>query len=147
MNAEFKRRLGRLKFFVLTLFCVLTRNCAVDKLVGVTRTVTTSRREVMNVYRIQPQNAELHGIETETSNGEAAGGVHVFESIAEIYGCREWCNETKVEVVTIECEKSDLRRNGDYEGALLLCGRGLIVSRKKFKDTRAVAAWAEKAGR
>lgn len=97
----------------------------------------------MIVYRIQPQGAELHGIETETSNGEPAGGVHVFESLPEVYACREWLNEKKVELVEIECEASDLRRNADYEGALLLKGRGKIVNRRKFKDTRAVAAWVE----
>jgi hypothetical protein len=95
-----------------------------------------------HVYRIQPQGAELHGIETETSNGELAGGVHVFESIAEIQACREWLTEKKVELVTIACQESDLRQNGDYEGTLLLKGRGEIVKRQKFADTRKVAQWA-----
>jgi hypothetical protein len=86
----------------------------------------------------------LHGIETTTSNDEPAGGVHVFESLPEVYGCREWCNEDRVELATIECEPRDLQHNGDYEGALLLKGRGKIVRRKKFVDVRAIAAWIEK---
>ena len=98
----------------------------------------------MEVFRIQPQNADLHGIKTETSNGDSAGGVHVFETISEVYACREWLNEKNVELVTIECEPNDLRENCDYEGALLLKGRGKITSRKKFKDTKAISAWAEK---
>lgn len=101
---------------------------------------------MVTVYRIQPQGADLHGIETETSNGEMAGGVHVFESIPEIAGCSEWMTQRKVEIATIECEARDLKRNGDYEGALLVAGRGKIVARKKFSDTRKVAEWAMKNG-
>lgn len=97
----------------------------------------------MHVYRIQPINAELHAIQTTTSNDELAGGVHVFESIPELYGCREWRNEAGVEVVTIECEKKDLKRNGDYEGATLKAGRGSIVSRRQFDDVQAIVAWIE----
>lgn len=95
-----------------------------------------------HVYRIQPQDSELHGIETTTSNDEPAGGVHVFESIAEIQGCREWLTEKTVELVTIACVERDIRRNGDYEGATLISGRGEIVKRQKFADTRKVAEWA-----
>ena len=95
------------------------------------------------VYRIQPQGAELHGIETETSNGDPAGGAHVFESLPEVYGCRSWCTESNVELATIECGPRDLRRNGDYEGALLLKGRGRIVTRQPFTDTRALADWIQ----
>lgn len=97
---------------------------------------------VYHVYRIQPQGAELHGIETETSNGNPAGGVHVFESIAELQACREWLEEARVELVTIACRESDLRANGDYEGVTLRRGRGEIVKRQRFASTREVAEWA-----
>ncbi len=97
---------------------------------------------IYNVYRIQPQGAELHGIETTTSNDEPAGGVHVFESLAEVQACRQWMPEKRVELVTIACEARDLRRNGDYEGALLIAGRGEIVRRQEFADTMEVARWA-----
>ena len=91
----------------------------------------------MIVYRIQPQNADLHGIETVTSNDELAGGVHVFGSIPEVYGCREWFNEAGVELVEIECQK------GDYEGVTLRKGRGSIVKRTAFADIAAIVAWCE----
>lgn len=97
----------------------------------------------MIVYRIQPQGADLHGVDTETSNGESAGGVHVFGSVSEIAACYGWITELNVEVATIECNEDDVSANGDYEGDLLLSGRGRIIERKPFADTRAVAAWAE----
>lgn len=97
----------------------------------------------MIVYRIQPQGAELHGVETETSNGDLAGGVHVFESLPEVYACREWLNEKSVELVEVDCDEYDLSPNGDYEGALLAKGCGTIVSRRAFEDTRAVSQWVE----
>lgn len=99
----------------------------------------------MLVYRIQPQGADLHGIETETSNGESAGGVHVFTSIPEIIACDGWMLERSVELVTVDCEPRDIRSNDDYEGDLLIAGRGTIISRKKFRDTMAVSKWAAKA--
>lgn len=40
----------------------------------------------MLVYRIQPQNAELHGVRTETSADELADGVHVFDTISAVAG-------------------------------------------------------------
>lgn len=97
----------------------------------------------MIVYRIQPQDAELHGIETETSNEELAGGVHVFESIPEVYGCREWHNDENVELVEIECERKDLKANGDYEGVTLRKGCGKITKTTKFRDITAIVAWCE----
>lgn len=95
------------------------------------------------VYRIQPIGAKLHGIETTTSNDEAAGGVHVFGSLAEVYACREWCEQSDVELATIECEARDLRANGDYEGETLRKGRGRITARQTFATTRAIADWVE----
>lgn len=92
----------------------------------------------MNVYRIQPIGSELHGIETTTSNDELAGGVHVFESVAEIYGCREWRNATNVELVTISCERRELKANGDYEGVTLKKGKGQIIDRKAFSDLQSI---------
>lgn len=97
----------------------------------------------MQVFRIQPQGADLHGVETETSNGEPAGGVHVFSTLAEVAGCFSWLNEKKVELATIECATKDLRANGDFEGDLLIKGRGKIVFRMNFDDVMAVARYAE----
>lgn len=97
----------------------------------------------MLVYRIQPQGADLHGIETETSNGESAGGVHVFESLSEVSACRFWVNESGVELAEIECSEKDIRENSDYEGSLLLKGRGKIIKRTPFEDTMAIAEFAD----
>jgi hypothetical protein len=97
----------------------------------------------VTVYRIQPQGADLHGVETETSNGKDAGGVHVFETIPEVYACREWRNERGVELAEIECDADDLCDNGDYEGALLPKGRGRIVRRRRFADVRQISQWVE----
>lgn len=102
-----------------------------------------TENETVTVYRIQPQGAELHGIETESSNGDPAGGVHVFESIAEVVAARGWMREDNVELAEIEVSASDLRRNGDYEGATLKAGRGTIVRTRRFRDTDRVARWAE----
>lgn len=101
----------------------------------------------MNVYRIQPQGAELHGIETESSDGTPAGGVHVFRTLPEVVACGGWYPEDNVELVTIECEPADLRSNGDYEGDLLRKGRGRIVHRQPFASTSEVSKWAEAACR
>lgn len=95
----------------------------------------------IEVFRVQPRNAELHGIETETSNGEPAGGVHVFESLPEVQACGQWMDEPRVELATIRCEDSDVRRNGDFEGALLLAGRGEIVHRRPFAWISELAEW------
>lgn len=101
--------------------------------------------EKVNVYRIQPRDAELHGVQTETSNGELAEGVHVFETLPELASALAgWCSgEELVELAVIECEGKDVRENGDYEGSLLLKGRGRIVERKPFEDLRGVKEWAE----
>lgn len=98
----------------------------------------------MRVYRIQPQGSELHGIETEASDGSLAGGIHVFGSLPEVYGCIEWLKQPRVELLTIECEPRDLKPNGDYEGETLKTGRGEVVERQLFDDTRAVAEWVRK---
>ena len=95
------------------------------------------------VYRIQPRGAELHGVETESSDGTPAGGVHVFGSLGEVAACREWLTEAGVELAEIECDARDLRPNGDYEGITLRAGRGRIVRRRLFRDTRRVSRWAE----
>ncbi len=99
----------------------------------------------MHVYRIQPINAELHAIQTTTSNDELAGGVHVFPTLEEVYGCREWCEEFLEgrELVTIECDKRDLKPNGDYEGVTLKAGRGEIVARREVGDAEEFIRWIE----
>lgn len=97
----------------------------------------------MKVYRIQPVGAALHGVRTETSNGELANGVHVFTSLGQVAACRHWLKQRRVELVEIECLQSDLSDNGDSEGDLLRRGRGKIVSRRRFADTTAVAVWVE----
>lgn len=56
---------------------------------------------------------------------------------------REWCTERRVELVKIECTASDLQPNGDYEGDLLRSGRGKIVARKPFADTKKISAWVD----
>lgn len=96
----------------------------------------------MTVYRIQPQGAVLHGIETEASDGSMAGGVHVFGSLGELVACGEWYPESRVELVEIECQARDLRQHGDYEGVTLVAGRGQITRRRTFRDTRRVSRWA-----
>lgn len=95
------------------------------------------------VYRVQPIGADLHGVETETSNGNPAGGVHVFASIGELVACEGWLTRYGIELAEIECERSDLRPTGDYEGDTLKKGRGRIVRRRSFRDSRRVAQWAE----
>lgn len=102
-----------------------------------------TRARAVTVYRIQPQGAKLHGIETRDSNDALCGGVHVFESLGEVYTCFEWRDEPKVELVTIACQPEDVRPNGDCQGALLLRGRGRIVTRRKFRSVRAVADWVK----
>lgn len=87
------------------------------------------------VYRVQPIDAVLHGVQTETSNGQQAGGVHVFESIDQLaHAILHWAPVVDIEIATIECLKSDLRDNHDYEGWLLPVGRGRIVARQPFAD-------------
>lgn len=100
----------------------------------------------MVVYRIQPQNAELHGVETETSNGNLAGGVHVFRTLEETHAAITggWRPMTGIELVSISCEKRDVRSNGDYEGDLLLAGRGQITERKAFGDLKEVKEHLER---
>ena len=95
----------------------------------------------MNVYRVQPQGLGLDH-RSETSNGNLAAGVHVFGSLEQLtVGVLGWCRtqigETP-EIVTIECEASDLRENGDYEGDLLVSGRGAIVHRQPFADSESL---------
>ena len=97
----------------------------------------------MIVYRIQPIGAELHGIRTTTSNEDLANGVHVFDTLSSVAACRGWCTEKDVELVTIECDARDLLDNEDYEGSLLIRGRGVIVNRMEFADTREVADYAD----
>lgn len=97
----------------------------------------------MLVYRVQPQNADLHGIETIDSNEEFAGGVHVCESIQELRLLNEGPNERNVEIVTVECEKRDLKPNGDYQGVTLKAGRGRIVSRQAFDSINDVIEWID----
>ena len=87
----------------------------------------------MHAYRFQPVDADLHGIQTETSEGELAGGVHVFASLEEAKSIFGWLLTTEpVELATIECDESDLRDSGDVDGYTLRAGRGRIVSRKVF---------------
>jgi hypothetical protein len=86
-----------------------------------------------NAYRFQPIGADLHAIETETSEGNAAGGVHVFDSLQACHGISGWrLTDEPVELVTIECEPRDLRDSEDYEGSTLRAGRGQIVTRHVF---------------
>jgi hypothetical protein len=108
-----------------------------------TQTTNDGDETMTTAYRIQPQGASLHGIETEASDGSPAGGVHVFRSLPEVAACREWLTEEGVELATIECGAADLREHGDYEGATLLAGRGRIVERRPFADTQAVAEWVQ----
>lgn len=95
------------------------------------------------VYRIQPVGGDLHGIQTETSDGSVANGVHVFETLAECWAVREWFLRGPVELATVRCETTDVSANGDYEGALLLAGRGEITNRRRFESTRELAKWVE----
>jgi hypothetical protein len=97
----------------------------------------------VTVYRVQPPGVELHAIETETSAGNPAGGVHVFTEIGQVEAAIGWITRLDVELAEIECERRDLRPNGDYEGDLLIAGRGRIVRRHRFRDTGRVARWAE----
>lgn len=57
---------------------------------------------------------------------------------------REWCEEREIELATIECDARDVRANGDYEGELLLAGRGRIVARRVFGSTSQLVKWVEK---
>lgn len=104
---------------------------------------STKMSKPIRVYRIHPHGAKLHGVETETSNGEPAGGVHVFESLPEVVAAGGWLNDPNVELAEVECDPRDVVPNEDYEGALLRKGRGRIVKRKKFRDTYSLAKWAE----
>ncbi len=88
------------------------------------------------VYRIQPAGAELHGVQTETSNGTLANGVHVFETWAELAAAVSgWgYGPGAVEIAAVRCNAGDVIPNGDFEGSLLRRGRGVIVSRKRFQS-------------
>lgn len=99
----------------------------------------------MNVYRFQPIGADLHGIQTETSNGDLAGGVHVFASIEEAKSIFGWLlTSTPVELATIECDETDLRDSGDVDGYTLRTGRGRVIARKVFRGgLRAALRWLQ----
>jgi len=96
-------------------------------------------------YRIQPIGADLHAVETLTSNDKPANGVHVFGSRGEVALCQFWCApeyRNGCELVTIECEKSDLRDSGDAEGYTLKTGRGRIARRDRFNSLSEIVAWS-----
>lgn len=96
------------------------------------------------VYRLQP--ADL-GIDhrSETSNGELDRGPHVFGSLAEArVGACGWCRQRGTwELLTIEVAESDVRDNHDYEGFVLVGGRGRIVSRHRLGRWSSVMHWAK----
>lgn len=96
----------------------------------------------MIVYRVQPEGADLHAVETETSNGNPAGGVHVFAEFGNLTATLGWLKRTGIELAEIECERRDLRDSGDYEGHTLVAGRGRIVRRRHFRDSDRVGRWA-----
>jgi hypothetical protein len=97
------------------------------------------------VYRIQPAGLELGDHCSETSNGNPDRGVHVCQTIEQIQAAvRGWCkwSGSRPELVEIECDAGDVRDNGDYEGWVLIGNRGTIVSRKSFRDGKAMARWS-----
>jgi len=93
----------------------------------------------MKVYRVQPVGLDLGQHRSETSNGNLASGVHVFSSIEELQsGVNGWCEQDCVpEICVIDCEPTDVRENGDYEGSELVANRGKIVGRVAF------ASWGD----
>jgi len=98
-------------------------------------------RKPDTVYRIQPQGANLHGQQSETSNGEVIGGVFVFDNLNELAAI-DWMNEPDVELVEIRIEPGDTFRTFDQEGTGLRQGRGQVVGRIRFDDVRAAREWA-----
>jgi len=93
----------------------------------------------MNVYRVQPAGMDLGQHRSETSNGNLAIGVHVFSSLEELQcGVNGWCEQDYVpEICVIDCEPISVRKNGDYEGSVLVANGGKIVGRVAF------ASWDE----
>lgn len=96
-------------------------------------------------YRVQPKGKELADHRSETSNGEADRGCHVFGSVSEMCGgLLGWTKQTwKPEIVTIECDEKALADNGDYEGYVLIGNRGTIVARKSFASWGKLIEWAK----
>lgn len=92
-------------------------------------------------YRVQPAGLDLGSHRSETSNGNADRGVHVMQSREQVLSAiNGWCRQDyRPEIVTIECESSDVRDNGDYEGWVLVGNRGKIVARETFADWSAIA--------
>jgi hypothetical protein len=88
----------------------------------------------MQVYRVQPKGLELGSHRSETSCGDLDRGVHVCYSLEELQGAvNGWCEQDYTpEIVVIECDRKDVRENGDYEGSVLVGNAGKIVARKPF---------------
>lgn len=95
------------------------------------------------VWRVQPRGADLHAQKSTDSNDDEIPGVFVFKSLNDLAAI-DWMNERNLELVKIAAEPADLFTTYDQEGAGLKTGRGAIVARKNFKDTRSLRTWAEK---
>lgn len=96
------------------------------------------------VYRLQPTGLELTGHKSETSSGDLDRGPHVFGSLSEASNVTGWVAQRgKWELLEIEADQKDVQDNGDYEGYVLLGGRGRIVRRTLLGTWKQVLAWAE----
>lgn len=97
------------------------------------------------VYRIQPRGLGIMGHCSETSCGDLDEGPHVFTSLAEAArAIRGWLDEDdQPELGTIQCDEDALADNEDFEGMVLVEGRGTIVARQAFADWDAMRAWFE----
>ena len=95
-------------------------------------------------YRVQPVGLTIDGHRSETSNENLACGPHVFEALGDLcHGVQWWCDhDWQPEILEIECDSADVLENGDYEGFVLRGGRGNVVRRRKFRNWKALIAWA-----
>jgi hypothetical protein len=101
------------------------------------------------VYRVQPAGLGIKGHRSELSGDPDVIGLdrgpHVFSSIAELAnGVRGWFHdpaEPEQEVLAILAKEEDLEPNYDYEGEVLIGGRGRIVARRSFKNWQLLLRW------
>ena len=89
-----------------------------------------------NAYRVQPVGLDLADHRSLTSNDNCDRGVHVCLSLEELAGAvNGWCDQHYTpEVITIECDRSDVRDNGDFEGFGLVGNRGVITGRRAYNS-------------
>jgi len=87
-------------------------------------------------YRVQPVGLDLADHRSLTSNDELDRGVHVCLSLEELAGAvNGWCRQGYTpEVITIGCDRQDIRDNGDYEGFVLVGNRGTIINRTEYRS-------------